>query len=69
VRGDKSSVDLRGCGVCVSFCGELALEEKNVGVGMFGMRPEGIEMDGKAFESLFRALSPADCERCCLDCV
>jgi hypothetical protein len=49
--------------------GELEPDEKKVGVGMFGIRPEGIEMDGKALDSLFRALSPADCARCCLECV
>ena len=50
------------------MCGELEPELKKVGVGMLGMRPEGIEMDGRAFDSRFRALSPTDCDRCCLDC-
>jgi hypothetical protein len=34
---------------------------------MFGMRPDGMEMDGKAFDNLFKALSPIECERPCLD--
>jgi hypothetical protein len=49
--------------------GEVEVDEKKFGVGIFGKRPEGMEMDGKAFEILFRAFSPADWERCCLDCV
>jgi hypothetical protein len=48
--------------------GEVEVDEKKFGVGMFGKRPEGMEMDGKAFEILFRAFSPADWERCGLDC-
>jgi hypothetical protein len=57
VLGDKRAVVVRAC---VDLCGELELEEKKVGVGIFGMRPEGIDMDGKALDNLFSALSPAD---------
>lgn len=51
-----------------SFAGELdELDEKKGGVGRLDISPEGIDMDGKALDSLFRAFSPAEDARLCLD--
>ena len=64
VAGVKSAAGALGCD---DLGGELEPDVKKVGVGMLGMKPEGIEMEGKALDSLFKALSPTDCDRCCLD--
>jgi hypothetical protein len=58
--GERSPVGARGGDARPSFCGELELDEKKVGVGMLGIRPEGIDIDGKALDSLFSALSPTE---------
>lgn len=49
--------------VCSSFCDEEPNDVRNEGVGMLGMKPAGMEMDGKAFDSLFSAFSLTEDDR------
>ena len=50
-----------------SFWNEAPNDAKNEGVGMLGMRFAGIDIVGKAFDSLFRAFSLTEDDRVCLD--